>query len=584
MTDKGSPNRFDELRARAERILDAASTEARIEVKHNVSELIEELRTHQIELELQNEELQATQRALEASRVRYKELFDFAPATYVIFNEDGLVRDINVTGVSLLRVTRQRILNKPFWLYVRSEHRDALAHHLRAVTETQSQKACELELQRKDGSRLWARLHSTPRQGPDEENRIRTALLDITERKELEQDLVAAREKAEHATEAQRAFLSNMSHEIRTPLTSVIGFAEALGEMVEAGEKYEFAQSIRSSGRRLLDTLNSILDYTRIQNQDDEIEVKRLDVVEQVADGVRIMQPQAETKGIRLDFDGNDEAVFAPLHEDYFGRVLNNLVSNAIKYTEEGAVTVRVVQRDDEVEIQVEDTGVGIEEALLDRIFDPFLQADFGPHRQHDGVGLGLAITKKLVDRMSGRMTVASEVGAGSRFSVFFPRLAAEAPAAAPRDRPADPHRVSMPSFTHLSGSDILVVEDNAETRQLVRLFLRSMAHVEDAANSKEALEQVRSQAFDAVLLDINLGEDCTGLDLLEMIRDVDGYSTCPIIAFTAYALPGDKERFMQAGFDGYVQKPFTKHQLLWMLDRALTAPSRRSSSTRSAR
>lgn len=584
MTDKSSSNRFDELRARAERILEADSAEARTKARRSVSELIEELQTHQIELELQYEELKSTQQALEASRIRYQELFDFAPATYIIFDADGLVRDINVTGVSLLRVTRQRILNKPFWLYARPEHRDALARHLRAVIDTQSEQACELELQRKDGSRLWARLHSVPQQEGEGKSRVRTALIDITERKELEQDLVAAREEAEHATRAQRAFLSNMSHEIRTPLTSVIGFAEALGEMVEAGEKYEFAQSIKSSGRRLLNTLNSILDYTRVQDQDDEIKVEPLNVVEQVADCVRIMQPQAESKGIRLDFDGNDEAVFTPLHEDYFGRVLSNLISNALKYTEEGVVTARVVQGDDEVEIQIEDTGIGIEDALLDRIFDPFLQADVGPHRRHDGVGLGLAITKKLVQRMNGRMEVASEVGVGSRFSIFFPRLANDAPVAASRDRPADRHRVSTPSFTHLHEPDILVVEDNAETRRLVHLFLRSVARVEGAANSAEALEHVRSNAFDAVLLDINLGKDRNGFDLLEIIRNIDGYAACPIMAFTAYALPGDKERFMQAGFDGYVQKPFTKHQLLRALDQALTAPSRRSSPSRSAR
>ena len=578
MNDDPTSNRFDELRARAERIMDAESAEARTEVKRSVSELVEELQTHQIELELQNDELRATQQALEASQARYRELFDFAPASYLIFDPDGLVRDINVTGVDLLRVPRQRILQKPFWLYVWADHRDRFAQHLKSVIDTDHEKVCELELQRKDESRLWVRLHSMLHRGRDGAARVRTALVDITERKHLEKELVVAREEAVRAAQAQQAFLSNMSHEIRTPLTSVIGFAEALGEMVSSGEQREFAQAIKSSGRRLLSTLNSVLDYTRIQNQDDAIPLTRLNVAAQVGECVRILQPQAETQDIQLTSElGNGEA-YALLHEDYFGRVLTNMVNNALKYTEEGSVSVHVVQHDDEVEIRVEDTGVGIEKALLNRIFEPFLQADFGPQRRHEGVGLGLAITKRLVDRMDGRLTVESEVGVGSCFSVFFPRVAAD-DHTLEDDRSPSEHRAAASPYVHLSGTDILVIEDNAETRQLVGLFLKGIARVERAASSAEALSRLEDQAFDGVLLDINLGEERTGLELIDDLRAVDGAHAVPIVAFTAYALPGDKERFMRAGFDSYLQKPFTKRQLLRTLNQVLDPSSRRTRS-----
>ena len=575
MTSNPSPNRFDELRARAERILDAESPEARIQVKQSVSELVEELQTHQIELELQNEELQAARQALEASQVRYRALFDFAPATYLIISADGLVVDINVTGLDLLRVTRQRILQKPFWLYVGSAHRDRLARHIKTVIERASEKVCELRLERKDDSQLWGRLHSVPHEGPDGEAQVRTALIDITERKELEQELIAAREEAVQATQAQRAFLSNMSHEIRTPLTSVIGFAEALGDMAASGEQREFAEAIAGSGQRLLDTLNSVLDYTRIQNQDETVELTRLDVAEQVSECVRVLQPQAGTKGLRLVFDSSIHEVYARLHEDYLGRVLNNMISNALKYTEEGSVAVSVVQHESEVEIRVEDTGVGIDESLLDRIFEPFLQAESGPRRQYEGVGLGLAITKRLVNRMNGRMAVQSEVGVGSRFSAFFPRLVSESRSSA-NDRSASGRRMAQP-HVHLPDAKILVVDDNADTRQLVQLFLTTAAKVESAASGKEALDQLRDEAFDSVLLDINLGEERTGLELIEVIRELNGYRNTPIVAFTAYALPGDEERFLKAGFDGYVRKPFTKRQLLRTLNRVLVSESHRS-------
>jgi PAS domain S-box-containing protein len=578
MTSDGPPNRFDELRTRAERILDAESPEARTEVQRSVSELVEELQTHQIELELQNEELQSARQALETSQVRYRTLFDFAPVTYLILDADGLVIDINVTGVDLLHVTRRRIIDKPLWLYVRPEHRDRLARHIKTVIDQGSEQACELGLRRKDDSQLWGRLHSVPHKSNSEDVQVRTALIDVTARKELEQDLIVAREEAVKATQAQRAFLSNMSHEIRTPLTSVIGFAEALGEMAASGEQREFAEAIAGSGQRLLDTLNSVLDYTRIQNQDHTIQLTRLDVAEQVSECVRALQPQAATKGLELVVDSGAREEYALLHEDYFGRVLNNMVSNALKYTEEGTITVSVVQHDDEVEIRVEDTGIGIDESLLNRIFEPFLQAEFGPKRQHEGVGLGLAITKRLVHRMNGRMDVQSAVGEGSRFSTFFPRLTTEPPTPA-SDRSASGAGAVVQPYPLLSEATILVVEDNADTRQLVRLFLKAASQVESAASGQEALDHLAEGSFDGILLDINLGEEQTGLELIKIIREMEGYQSVPIVAFTAYALPGDAERFLKAGFDSYVRKPFTKRQLLRTLNSVLASGVPRSSS-----
>jgi signal transduction histidine kinase/ActR/RegA family two-component response regulator len=479
--------------------------------------------------------------------------------------------------LDLLRVTRQRILNKPFWLYVRPSHRDRLARHIKTVIDRGEEKVCEMQLERKDGSRLWGRLHSVPHRGANDELRVRTALIDITGRKELEEELIAAREEAVQATQAQRAFLSNMSHEIRTPLTSVIGFAEALGDMAASGEEREFASAIAGSGQRLLDTLNSVLDYTRVQNQEGRAALTRLDVAEQVSECVRTLQPQAGTKGLELTFESSAQEEYALLHEDYFGRVVSNIVSNALKYTDEGRVTVSVLRHEDEVEVRVEDTGIGIDAALLDRIFEPFLQAESGPERQHEGVGLGLAITKRLVDRMNGRLDVQSEVNEGSRFSAFFPRLEPEQRLPA-HDRAASGRRVAAQPYARLSEANILVVEDNDETRQLVNIFLQAADGVVGAASSAEALHHLHDKVFDGVLLDINLGEERTGLELIEVIREIDGYQDVPIVAFTAYALPGDEERFLKAGFDSYVQKPFTKRQLLRTLNKALTLGARRTS------
>jgi len=171
---------------------------------------------------------------------------------------------------------------------------------------------------------------------------------------------------------------------------------------------------------------------------------------------------------------------------------------------------------------------------------------------------------------------VQSVVNEGSRFSVFFPRLTPD-PRTPIDDRAASRRQGAGQPYARLSEAKILVVEDNDETRQLVHIFLKGADHIAGAASSAEALQHLRNNAFDGVLLDINLGEERTGLELIDDIRDIKGYHNVPIIAFTAYALPGDEERFLQAGFDGYVQKPFTKRQLLRTLNQVLTSGTRRT-------
>jgi signal transduction histidine kinase len=238
---------------------------------------------------------------------------------------------------------------------------------------------------------------------------------------ESNEALEKAVEEAEQMNRLQGAFLADMSHEIRTPLTSIIGFAEVLDEKVD-GEAQRFSSLILESSRRLLDTVNSVLDLSKLETEEVHLDPDRVDVAEEVRDTVRLFQAQAEAAGVDLTVEAPD-ALPAELDASALHRCCSNLVSNAIKYTEEdGSVTVRAKTADDEVIVEVADTGVGIDPEFQDGLFEPFEQSGANALADESGTGLGLAITHRLASLMDGAIDVESTPGEGSTFTLRVPR------------------------------------------------------------------------------------------------------------------------------------------------------------------
>ena len=410
---------------------------------------------------------------------------------------------------------------------------------------------------------------------------------DVTERREYERELIRARDEAEKLNQLKSAFLANMSHEIRTPLTAIIGFADILTEELPSTHR-RLPQIIEQSGTRLLDTLNSVLDLSMLESGEMELTEKVVDVTKHVKENVDLLQPLAVKKDLSLRVDAPDAARFAHLDPSALDRILSNLVGNAIKFTETGSVTVRVTDTvwapaqdpsrtpgDDDTEngpqpgvrIDVEDTGMGISDSFLPDLFDVFKQESAGLQRSHEGSGLGLAITRHLVDQLGGTIAVDSEKGVGSTFSVTFPtEKTLEAP----------PVEVRSPIHRHQQGRRVLVVEDTPETQILMKRILSSYHDVELVGTAEAALQAARGRrtlgepVYDVILLDINLDGTTSGLDLLPKLRQLPNYARTPIIATTAFALSGDRDRFIDAGFDAYVGKPFTRNQILEAIDQVL--------------
>ncbi|PSQ87712.1 MAG: hypothetical protein BRD42_01100 [Bacteroidetes bacterium QS_3_64_15] len=281
-----------------------------------------------------------------------------------------------------------------------------------------------------EGQARWVRDIGRPTQEEGEIVEIHGAVQDITEQKRREQALREAKEEAEAADRLKSAFLAAMSHEIRTPLTSILGFAEAIGEEARGASAAEevdlaalaqFSALIEKSGKRLMDTLTGVLNLSKLEAGEMDLGAEPVDLAEQAEQIAEELRPQAEGKGLCLQVQAGEKPIWAQADAGGVHIVLGNLMSNAIKYTEEGEVRVRASQAKNEAVLEVEDTGVGMDPSRAEDLFEPFRQASEGMSREYEGTGLGLAVTKEAAEQMGGTIEVETEKGEGSRFTVRLP-------------------------------------------------------------------------------------------------------------------------------------------------------------------
>ena len=406
-------------------------------------------------------------------------------------------------------------------------------------------------------------------------------LQDISKRKRYERVLQDAKEKAEEVARLKSTFLANMSHEIRTPLTTVIGYAGVLAEEVSDRHR-EFAQFIRNSGERLMETLNSVLSLAQLEASGVEIQFDVLEIAAEAREIVDLFQPLADEKGLALRFVPPEQGnPLAHLDRGALSSVMQNLIGNAIKFTEEGSVTVRITLDDQDVHLHVEDTGIGIDADFLPHLFDEFVQESTGMRRSHEGSGLGLAITKRLVDLMNGCIQVESTKGEGTVFTVSFPRSEATHPD--DEDASSGGRTATTRGFRQ-APAQLLLAEDNTETAIMMEELLRETCDVTAVSDGDAALRCAQETVYDLVLLDINLGGGPSGADVLRRLRAQPAYENVPIAAVTAYALPGDRERLLKMGFDAYLDKPFAPEDLDALMEQLLEMAQSNTRRPREAR
>ncbi len=380
--------------------------------------------------------------------------------------------------------------------------------------------------------------------------------------------LKRARDTAEEASRAKSAFLANMSHEIRTPMNGIIGSLALLDRTDSEERRRTLIDVARQAADGLLQTLNEILDYAKLDAKGSALNVAPLDLPRVCRIAVQTFQANATAKGIALNFDlaayPSDMALVSG-DEEKLRRIVMNLVSNAIKFTTVGGVTLRLrgmrVASGIKVKIRVADTGIGIAPDMIPLLFDPFFQVESGMARSYGGTGLGLAISRQLAHAMGGHVRVRSKVGRGSVFTVSL--LLPECEQRAIVARPAA--TLPLEALAGAAGKTVLLVEDNAVNAFISAASLESMGVKSvHASDGTEAVELFRSRPFDAVLMDCEMPV-MDGFAATRLIREYEaqaGRSRTPIIALTANALSGDRENCLARGMDDYLSKPLELGQL----------------------
>lgn len=487
-----------------------------------------------------------------------KQFFDALNASSIVSKTDtrGVITFVNDTFCAISGYSRQELIGKPHSIIRHPDTPSSVFSALWKSIQSGTLYHVTLKNRRKNGTPYY--VDSTIFPIKNEEGVITEYLAvrhDITE-------VIDSRDKAIEAEHFKDRFLSNMSHELRTPLNSIIGFSQLLEYKVKDPTYLKYIKSILESSQHLLDIINDLLDLSKIKSGQFSLEIRPFHLYTSFASLLERFEVQTAAKDLRfnytLDFS-RDETV----QGDWLrlSQILTNLLSNAIKFTPPGGkISLKAHYSDGILECKIADSGIGMDEATMERIFNPFEQADLSITRKFGGTGLGLSITKELVERMEGSIHVYSRIGAGSRFSITV-KLPSSHSTLSPPPAPA-------PQRSPLRGR-ILAAEDNESNRILIGSLLDELGlDYTLVQDGQEALEAFEKEHFDLILMDENMPR-LSGTEAMLRIRTLPG-GDLPIIALTANTMAGDKERFINAGMDDFIAKPIHFEELKTLLSRYL--------------
>jgi PAS domain S-box-containing protein len=541
----------------------------------------------------QTDILNAAKEKLKEEEEKHAQLLEKSETSVFNIDLDGRMTYANPAFMNLLEVQDaaeligQPFLPERFWLD--PAHRTQLLKEL----EKETVKIKELTLKTSSGRKVYVTLFSSVTKNIHGEINGRQGILyDITAKKEL----VALRQEEEQlrksdenhrlmaqqalaANQAKSKFLANMSHEIRTPMNSIIGFCELLAEENLDDKQRGYVNIIKESGENLLKLINDILDLSKIEAGKVEVEICDCSLAEVVSALDSLMRPRADQKGIEYAVL-QEGPVPAQIRTDpaRLRQCLLNLVSNAVKFTEKGHVhvTVSVKQVNDKphIRFEVEDTGIGIPADKHKAIFESFTQAHNGISRKYGGTGLGLAITKQLAHLLGGDLTLTSEPGKGSTFTLTIPagvdviaQSLLDKHTRLDRRKSLGRRTSDMPADSKFSGR-VLVAEDSSTNQLLIKLLLEKMSlEVTTVEDGKQAVDAAAAQSFDLIFMDIQM-PNMDGYEATKALRSKKIQT--PIVALTAHAMKGDDQKCISAGCDGYLAKPIRREELLNVLHKFL--------------
>ncbi|MCH8033949.1 MAG: PAS domain S-box protein [Bacteroidetes bacterium] len=521
-------------------------------------------------------ERKKAEEALKQSEERFKSLVDNMLEPALILDYSGVILFANNSAAKLVdMISPEQVLGMKLFDFLHpdyilpvkralieaSRNPDSIFVEFKIITVNQNEKWIESL-----GTKIIFNSSSS----------ILITLHDISQRKKAEEQLKEAKDYAEEMNKLKSNFLASMSHELRTPLVGILGYSEMLKEELKNPQQFEMADRILLSGKRLMETLNSVLDLSRIEANQVEVYLEPVNVKNIVNTHLQLFKPVAEEKGLYLKCEFSEDEIIALLDERFLGQIINNLVNNAVKFTHDGGVIVKVdtyeKEKDKFVRIKISDTGIGIPKDNTKTIFEEFRQVSEGFNRHFEGTGLGLTITKRFIDLMEGKIDVKSEIGKGSEFTITFKTLPIEeAFDIIEKKSKEDKNEDIEYNIPQTELPKVLMVEDDESSKDVTKVFLKGICNLTFAASGEEALNAVEKEKFDAILMDINLGSGMSGTEAVGKIKKFNEYKDTPIVAITAFAMQGDKDEFLNAGCTHYISKPFNRISISRLMKEILT-------------
>ena len=565
-TTGGKQSSFLELRRQAAELIgrpDRAveSLPSLVDKGSDIIDLITELDVYQAELEIQNQELQEANENLDVLFHEYTDLYDNAPCGYVTLNAEGCITKINEVACRILGMTRKQNVPEPLSPFLHPQYHGPYHDALSRAGQQGAVQHVVLRLSDTRAPASWIRVDAVAKRNQDKEVEAwRLSLTDISELKNAEVEIRKAKRLADEANRAKSLFLANMSHEIRTPLNGIMGMLQLIKMASNNEERNECADHGIGSCKRLTCLIGDILDLSKVESGRLDIYPTSFNIHDLLHSLEQLFRDAAKQMNLDL-FVNIDPALPHAFIGDTLRiqQVLNNLLGNAIKFTESGSVTLEATyllsQHHDRkcVLFSVADTGSGIPDDKLQELFEPFVQLSKGLSRQHQGAGLGLSISKKLVSLMAGSMCVVSEEGAGSTFHVCLPLTPAEFSAQ------GDLVSNSIDAAGQCRHLKVLLAEDETSNQIVGVKLIELQGHdVTLVKNGERVLEEMRRDAFDCILMDIQMPV-MDGVETTRAIRsdyEFRKQASIPIIALTAYAMADDRDKFIAAGMNDYLAKP----------------------------
>ena len=554
---KPSAEKANDLRKRAEEIAreraapvpespDALSPE-------DARRLLHELQVHQIELEMQNEELRRAHGELEASRARYFDLYDLAPVGYCTLSEKGLILEANLTAARLLGVARGNVAGMALSHFILPEDQDTYYLHRKRLFETDVAQACELRMRRQDGTSFWARLEVASAKDADGAPVCLAVMSDITARKQAE-------ERLREAGLRKDEFLAMLGHELRNPLLPIRIAAHLI--LTRAPEDPAFRRQceiIEQQIEHLARLVEDLLDVSRIEHGKISLRRERVDLGVVVSQVLEVCRPLIEGRQHRVAPALPDGPLYVDGDPVRLEQMVCNLLNNACKYTDDrGEIRVAVEREGGEAVVRVRDNGIGLTSEQIEKVFEPFYQADRSQTRAEGGLGIGLTLVRRLVGMHGGSVTAASKgLGKGSEFVLRLPALES-----APLQTPAASVSAAPPAAR---GKHVLLVDDNRYVRESMETLLTTCGHrVSLAADGETGVAQALARRPDVAIVDLGL-PGMSGLDVATKIRSALGRNIF-LISLTGYGHESDKAKALAAGFDLHLVKPVKPQDLIRLL------------------